>query len=263
MTNKDIVEDFLEVDQPIPGQNYACLSFISPENVLKNKDIFLIHAFLKTFGKNYGLTEEECQDKYKDFLYMNQEKLEKEFYEKNNFQTTMRGLKVRGVYDTEKEANVRAKALQRRDPNFNVYVAQVGYWLPWDPNPHSVDRQEYAEKELNTLVSEYRSNQEKKDEHFRENIDYVKEQAAKQAEASKKSKQDELLTSTQVNSDETSSDISTDDMPALIETADENTTTTSSTSSSTEKNETDELAKQLENADPWLSRQNQKDNESA
>jgi hypothetical protein len=256
MSNKDIVEDFLEVDQPIPGQNYACLSFISPENVLKNKDIFLIHAFLKTFGKNYGLTEEECQDKYKDFLYMNQEKLEKEFYEKNNFQTTMRGLKVRGVYDTEKEANVRAKALQRRDPNFNVYVAQVGYWLPWDPNPHSVDRQEYAEKELNTLVSEYRANQEKKDEHFRENIDYVKEQAAKQAEASKKSKQDELLTSTQVNSDETT----TDDMPPLIETATENTNTSSSTS-----DETEELAKQLENADPWLSRQTSKteDNESA
>ena len=31
------VEDFLEVDTPIGGQNYACLSFISPEKILKEK----------------------------------------------------------------------------------------------------------------------------------------------------------------------------------------------------------------------------------
>jgi len=31
-------EDFLEVDKPIPGQNYACLSFVSPENIIKQKE---------------------------------------------------------------------------------------------------------------------------------------------------------------------------------------------------------------------------------
>ena len=30
--------DFLEVDKPIPGQNYACLSFVSPENIIKQKE---------------------------------------------------------------------------------------------------------------------------------------------------------------------------------------------------------------------------------
>ena len=34
-------QDYLEVDSPIPGQNFVCLSFISPEHVLKNKDRFL------------------------------------------------------------------------------------------------------------------------------------------------------------------------------------------------------------------------------
>ena len=33
-------QDFLESDKQIRGQNYVCLSFISPENVLKNKEIF-------------------------------------------------------------------------------------------------------------------------------------------------------------------------------------------------------------------------------
>ena len=31
-----VTEDFLDVDTPIPGQNYACVSFISPENIIKN-----------------------------------------------------------------------------------------------------------------------------------------------------------------------------------------------------------------------------------
>jgi hypothetical protein len=35
---EDIKEDFLEVDQKIPGQNYVCLSFVSPDNFLKKKD---------------------------------------------------------------------------------------------------------------------------------------------------------------------------------------------------------------------------------
>ena len=37
--NSELKEDFLEVDQPIPGQNSVCLSFISPEkNILQKKD---------------------------------------------------------------------------------------------------------------------------------------------------------------------------------------------------------------------------------
>ena len=83
------------------------------------------------------------------------------------------------MYDTEAEAKVKAKKLQQLDKNFNVYIGQVGYWLPWDPNPLKIDNQEYAEKELNTLVKEYKENQEKKDIHFKENIEYAREQAEK------------------------------------------------------------------------------------
>jgi len=194
-TNNDLKEDFLEVDQSIPGQNYACLSFVSPETVIKNKEVFYAHKFLKTIAKNYDLDENSIEEKFKDFKYVNQDVLEKEFYEHNDFRTTVRGIKVRGVYDTLREAQVRAKVLQRRDPNFNVFLGQVGYWLPWDPNPHKIDNQEYGEQELNELVKSYRENQEKKDMHFQENIDYVKEQAAqqnaKQKEENAKQKEEE------------------------------------------------------------------------
>ena len=39
---EEIEEDFLTVDDKVPGQNYVCLSFISPESVVKKKETFLL-----------------------------------------------------------------------------------------------------------------------------------------------------------------------------------------------------------------------------
>ena len=38
MGKDEVVEDFLEVDDPIPGQNYVCMSFVDPEEIIQNKD---------------------------------------------------------------------------------------------------------------------------------------------------------------------------------------------------------------------------------
>jgi len=191
--SKEIKEDFLEVDPEIPGQKFVCLSFVSPEEVLKNKNIYFVHNFLKAMASKYDLSFDDLEEKYKDFLFARQEDLEKKFFEENDFQTSIRGLKVRGVYDTLKEAQVRSKVLQRRDKNFNVYVGQVGYWLPWDPNPLKVDNQEYAEEQLNELVKKYKENQEAKDQHFQENLEYVKDQAAKKANKAAEERKEEKL----------------------------------------------------------------------
>ena len=80
-----------------------------------------------------------------------------------------------------------------------MFTGQVG-WFAWDPNPHSVENQEYAEPELNTLVKEYRKNQDKKDEHFAENIDYVKEQAEKQKKSKENALKDSPSTETEPES---------------------------------------------------------------
>lgn len=71
---------------------------------------------------------------------------------------SVRGLKIRGVYSTREEANKRAEYLQKVDPDFNVFVGEIGKWLPWDPNPESVEDHVYREKELNTLMQEYKKN---------------------------------------------------------------------------------------------------------
>lgn len=227
--------DFLEQDDAIRGQNYACLSFISPENVLKNKNLYKMSSFLRHLVKNNNINLSDdfldnIDEKYKDYLYSRDENLEKEFYKENDFKTTIRGLKVRGVYDTLQEAQSRAKLLQRRDKYFNVFVGQVGFWLPWDPESHKVDNQEYFESELNELVTKYRENKDKKDEHFRENIEYVKEQAAK--EATRKKEQ---------NSEANSVSLSTEqESPAPVNDVEV-------------VNSVDEELKQtLESGDPWL-----------
>ena len=199
--SKSQEEDYLEVDDQIRGQNYCCISFVSPENILNNKEVYKFNKFISNIQERYKKIEdiakkhipenefaqyvvpefsqdfEALQERYKDFLYVNNDKLESQFFQENEFKTSVRGVKVRGVYDTLQEAQSKAKKLQKNDKNFNVYIGQVGYWLPWDPNPHSIENQEYAEPELNTLVKEYRKNQESKDEHFQENIEYAKKQA--------------------------------------------------------------------------------------
>jgi hypothetical protein len=70
-----------------------------------------------------------------------------------------RGLKIRGVYPTYQEAQDRAKKLQELDPNFDIFIGEVGKWLPWDPDPNSgAKEQKYQEEELQKLVEGYEKN---------------------------------------------------------------------------------------------------------
>ena len=110
-------EDFLEVDNPISGQSYTCLSFISPETVIREKNLQYLHKFLKTVAKNYDLDRDTIVEKYTDFLYVNEETLEAEYNQDNDFKTSVRGVKVRGVYSSLKEAQFRAGKLQKLDKN--------------------------------------------------------------------------------------------------------------------------------------------------
>lgn len=188
----EIEEDFLHVDDPINGQKFVCLSFLSPENILKNKEIFILNEFLNKFllennkdlikkissrhnldeDKLLELTEEvnydKLNDKFLDFKYANNDELNDKFNEENDFRTNVRGIKIRGVYESRKEADIRAKVLSKTDKNHNVFVGQVGYWLPWDPTQADTDKleAEYQEKGLNELMKKYNENVEAKNQHF-------------------------------------------------------------------------------------------------
>jgi hypothetical protein len=197
----EIKEDFLEVDSKIPGQNYVCLSFVSPEKMLKQKEVFFATKFLdyiinnpeqnvqeirtKMLGNCESLGYDDVKKLYEDWKYLKNEDIEHDFFELNDYKTSMRGLKVRGTYDSHKEASVRAQVLRRKDPSFNVFVGQVGYWLPWDPECEAVKEQEYQEGQLNELVKKYKENADNKDTMYEQMKSERIEKAKKEINAKK------------------------------------------------------------------------------
>ena len=182
-------EDYLDVDTQVPGQNFVCISFISPEHVLKQKDRFFFNSYIKSLEVNdsgvASVKPDEFEKNFDDYVSVNSQELEEEFHKKHDFQTTVRGVKVRGTYNTIDEANKRAADIQRLDRNFNVFVGQVGYWLPFDAEPSDVANNEYLEKDLNELMKQYKSNQIKKEVFYQEQIDETKKKALIEAEAQK------------------------------------------------------------------------------
>lgn len=207
LNSNDIEEDYLDIDKPITGQNFYCISFVSPEKILAEKEKFMFYHYQRAVNKKvstmfdegltnlidkssdgnidvadvitlkksidksykeYDLTFELFKDKFEDFKFANEDKVGEAFDKANNFRTSVRGVKVRGVYDTKREADVRAAVLQRQDPLFDVFVGQIGYWCPWDPNPQKIADIEYMNNDLNKLVKEYKSNEAKKDMFYQE-----------------------------------------------------------------------------------------------
>lgn len=182
-------EDYLDVDTQVPGQNFVCISFISPEHVLKQKDRFFFKTYINSLEVNdsgvASVKPDEFEKNFDDYVSVNSQELEEEFHKKHDFQTTVRGVKVRGTYNTIDEANKRAADIQRLDRNFNVFVGQVGYWLPFDAEPSNVANNEYLEKDLNELMKHYKANQIKKEVFYQEQIDETKKKALIEAEAQK------------------------------------------------------------------------------
>lgn len=112
------------------------------------------------------ITKTKIAEAYDDFLYAQKAKLEEDFYAKNEFRTSIRGVKVRGVFANTKEAEIKAKKLQSKDKYHNIFLAEVGKWTPWDPNPHEVKEQEYNNDQLNTLMKKYRENEDSREQFF-------------------------------------------------------------------------------------------------
>ena len=98
MSSENEQEDFLTVDDPIRGQNFVCISFLSPEAVIKNKELFFMHKFLEQISEEYKLKDSNLIDKFEDFKYKNEKSLNDTYNEENDFKTNVRGVKVRGVF---------------------------------------------------------------------------------------------------------------------------------------------------------------------
>jgi hypothetical protein len=132
--------DLCDEDQSIAGQKFCCMSFVSPEKILKKRELFLFDQFVKEwefsksmekyldfinfisykynlkvddvvadfteFAKEEGdkIKKSTLDDDYKNFIDKNEDKLNEQFNREHSFQTSVRGLKVRGIFPTQEEA---------------------------------------------------------------------------------------------------------------------------------------------------------------
>ena len=103
--------------------------------------------------------------------------MQKKFDIENNFQTSTRGLKIRGVYPTQEEAELRCKMLREIDPNHDIMVGPVGMWMPWDPEAYKTGRVEYMEEELNQLMHEKQKNETNAKSAFEQRVKETKQKA--------------------------------------------------------------------------------------
>lgn len=263
MANSQLKEDFLSVDPPIPGQKFVCLSFVSPEKVLEDKHLYYMWHYEKHLqskieelngklkealnkddtGVEINKTEpcsfKQFKEMFLDFEYAQHNQIEEKFYELNDFTTTVRGLKVRGVYDTMKEADFRAKQLRSRDPSHHVFRGQVGAWLPWDPNPDDIENQEYAEEELNTLMKKKKENEINKNLHWeeekRQKMEAIQRENLRREEENKRNASKESTTET-ASVEETVDEVSNGESKEMGSTV------------------SDEVKNGLVADDPWLQR---------
>jgi hypothetical protein len=205
--------DMLEEDKPLAQQKFCCVSFVSPENIIASKNEFFFGQFVKSWDlvksmekyaqftsflaykynldankvaedlsdfckeESSKLGEISVADDYKTFCERNEENLEKEYNEKTAFQTNTRGLKIRGVFPSQGEAELRAKLLRESDPNFDVYVGPVGIWMPWEPDAYKTGRVEFLEEELNALMLKKKQNEESAKEYFDKRVKETKMKA--------------------------------------------------------------------------------------
>lgn len=205
--------DLLDEDKKVAGQKFCCISFISPEKILADKNLYYFQQFVKQWEMSKSLekythfmsflaykynlnfddltknlqefcTEEKntlfnttLEDEYKTYVDNNEDRLEEQFNNLNNFQTSTRGIKVRGSYPTQQEAELRCKMLREVDPHHDVYVGPVGIWMPFHPEAYKTGRVDYLEDELNQLMNEKQKNEKSAKLEFEKRVRETKEKA--------------------------------------------------------------------------------------
>ena len=263
MSEEEQKHDFLEVDDLLPHQQYVCLSFLSPEALIEKREAFNVCKFLQSYCKQEKLEYKELYSKYEDYVYKFSSELQRDFDEQNKFQTSMRGLKVRGSYSTKEEAEARAKKLQTLDSNFNVFVGEVGKWLPWDPCADGVQSEVFQNTQLNDMMEKYEENNVNRDifyeEQKRDKIKAAKEEVLKKKrEEAEKVAAEKAASEKAAAIEDTPTEEATEDAEAVTEEATEDPVSEEATEEVEEVTEevvhevSSDIKKSLESTDPWL-----------
>lgn len=186
-------EDFLDEDPPVHRQTFVCMSFLSPDDVVEDRNMFALKDYLstvseslttladhlrKTFPDCASDVDTVCQShapvfrpqeigaEFDNYKSIHKERLAAAFEEHNAFKTSVRGIKVRGSYATREQAEKQCNELKKIDPLFDIYVGEVGKWCPWNPHPEEISDVKYDTEALNTLMKGYKEGMEARDQAY-------------------------------------------------------------------------------------------------
>lgn len=196
--------DYLEEDPELPNQRYIIVSFISPEKIIKQKEMFYFEKFVqwvdydwkvtgmehfvafmaqkysikvedvmadvRDFEKTHkaDLKKSDLHEKYQVFLLNHEKELQAAYDKEVSFQCNTRGVKCRRAFPSYEEAQLWAKVLQRKYPKDNIVIGKMGCWLPWDPSDHLMDNVEYSNAQLNEIMRKYKENESNRELFFAE-----------------------------------------------------------------------------------------------
>ena len=208
------IGDELEEDQPFSQAKFVGISFLSPEKILKQREMFFFEQFVKIWDFNKSMQKyndflqfivekyslktdnvihdfkeflkeegdrlraESVSDDFKTYIEQHEDVLMQQFQKENGFQTSVRGLKIRTpTYGTVEECEEMVKKVRERDPSHDIYIGQVGKWMPWDPDAYKTGRVEFLEPELNKLHHEKTKNAERAKQEFDQRVRDTKRKA--------------------------------------------------------------------------------------
>ena len=215
--NKDgssYIGDELDEDPPFSNAKYIGLSFLSPEKIVKQREMYFFEQFVKIWDFNksmqkyndflHFITEKynlnidivmkdyqdflkeenellksgSVSDDYKSYIEKHEDILMQQFQKEHGFQTSVRGIKIRTpTYSSLEEAEEMVKKVRERDPVHDIYIGQVGKWMPWDPDAYKTGRMEFMEPELNKLHHEKTKNEAKAKLEFEQRVRDTKKKA--------------------------------------------------------------------------------------
>jgi len=213
--NVHYIGDELDEDPVQESARFVGISFLSPEKILKKREIFLFEKFVESWDLDTSMqkftdflhflsekfnwklevllkdyqdyireekerlkTESNLWNDYKNFLDREEGRLTDQFQKENQFQTSVRGLKIRTpTVRTLEEAEMLVKKVRERDPNHDIYIGEVGKWMPWDPEAYKTGRMEFLEEKLNELHHAKTKNEELAKIEFDKRVKETKKKA--------------------------------------------------------------------------------------
>lgn len=98
--------------------------------------------------------------------------------------TDLSGFRVYGAFATVELARAHAARVNAADPAFDVYVAEMYRWCAWHPDTQLIADKVHTDKQLDTMLREYRAQQEAAREMFDKRVadDIAASAAARGAE---------------------------------------------------------------------------------